>query len=66
MGERRESVMDWLVLGFTMRMRMGCFPAMVVDGRGIGWCSSAGEKRGDLRFVAKYSLQCACTSTIDH
>lgn len=29
MGERRESVMDWLVLGFTMRMRMGCFSAMV-------------------------------------
>jgi hypothetical protein len=32
MGERRESVMDWLVLGFMMRMRMGCFSAMGLDG----------------------------------
>lgn len=32
MGERRESVMDWLVLGLMMRMRMGGFSAMVLDG----------------------------------
>lgn len=35
MGERRESVMDWLVLGFMMRMRMGCFSAMRLDGQGV-------------------------------
>ncbi len=53
MGWRRESVMDLLVLGFTMRMRIGGCSAMVLDSQGSDGCGSwIGVKRDKRRWSA--------------